>query len=137
MIKFLRNYALYIAWFFSCFGTLSSLYYSYLLNVEPCVFCYYQRICLFPLALILGIAAYRNDTGVKIYTAPLSFFGFCVAIYQIFLQEVPGMSLDICGRVSCTTKLYVLGFITMPMASAAAFLAIFILLLLAKSSRES
>nr|CRI51382.1 hypothetical protein BN1224_UZG1_A_02370 [Chlamydia pneumoniae] len=49
MINFIRSYALYFAWAISCAGTLISIFYSYILNVEPCILCYYQRICLFPL----------------------------------------------------------------------------------------
>jgi Disulfide bond formation protein DsbB len=111
-----------------------SVYYSYLLNVEPCVLCYYQRICLFPLVVILGISAYLDDLSVKIYALPLALIGFCIAIYQVCLQEIPGMTLDICGKVSCSTKLFLLGFITMPMASALAFFAIANLLIFATKS---
>lgn len=135
MIKHLRSYCLYLAWLFSCIGTLMSVYYSYILNVEPCFLCYYQRICLFPLVVILGIAAYREDISIKIYTLPLALVGFGIAIYQVCLQEIPGMTLDICGKVSCSTKLFLLGFITMPMASAAAFCAIACLLVLATKSK--
>lgn len=131
MIKLLRSYCLYCAWLVACIGTLMSVYYSYLLNIEPCVLCYYQRICLFPLVVILGIAAYREDLAVKLYALPLTLIGFGIAIYQICLQEIPGMTLDICGKVSCSTKLFLLGFITMPMASAVAFLAIACLLIFA------
>lgn len=136
MIKLLRNYGLYFAWLICCTGTLTSIYYSYLLNIEPCVLCYYQRICLFPLSIILGIAAYRDDALVKIYALPLSLIGMGIAIYQVCLQEISGMTLEICSRVSCSTKLFILGFITIPMASALAFSAISCLLILSQSSRK-
>ncbi|AUS60033.1 disulfide oxidoreductase [Chlamydia abortus] len=136
MIRFLRNYALYFAWLISCTGTVMSIYYSYLLNIEPCVLCYYQRICLFPLSIILGIATYREDDLVKIYALPLSIMGMLIAVYQICLQEIAGMTIDICGRVSCSTKLFIFGFITIPMASALAFCAISCLLILSDSKKR-
>ncbi|ASD30706.1 disulfide formation protein [Chlamydia abortus] len=136
MIRFLRNYALYFAWLISCTGTVMSIYYSYLLNIEPCVLCYYQRICLFPLSVILGIATYREDDLVKIYALPLSIMGMLIAVYQICLQEIAGMTIDICGRVSCSTKLFIFGFITIPMASALAFCAISCLLILSDSKKR-
>lgn len=136
MIKLLRNYGLYFSWLICCIGTITSVYYSYLLNVEPCVLCYYQRICLFPLSIILGIATYRDDSLVKIYALPLSLIGMGIAVYQICLQEIPGMTLEICSRVSCSTKLFIFGFITMPMASAIAFCAISCLLILSQSYRK-
>ncbi|WP_041460237.1 disulfide formation protein [Chlamydia psittaci] len=136
MIRFLRNYALYFAWLICCTGTVMSIYYSYLLNIEPCVLCYYQRICLFPLSVILGIATYREDSLVKIYALPLSIIGMVIAVYQICLQEIAGMTIDICGRVSCSTKLFIFGFITIPMASALAFCAISCLLILSGSKKR-
>ncbi|EGK69309.1 putative disulfide bond formation lipoprotein [Chlamydia abortus LLG] len=136
MIRFLRNYALYFAWLISCTGTVMSIYYSYLLNIEPCVLCYYQRICLFPLSVILGIATYREDDLVKIYALPLSIMGMLIAVYQICLQEIAGMTIDICGRVSCSTKLFIFGFIPIPMASALAFCAISCLLILSDSKKR-
>ncbi|EGF85179.1 disulfide bond formation DsbB family protein [Chlamydia psittaci C19/98] len=113
-----------------------SIYYSYLLNIEPCVLCYYQRICLFPLSVILGIATYREDSLVKMYALPLSIVGMIIAVYQICLQEIAGMTIDICGRVSCSTKLFIFGFITIPMASALAFCAISCLLILSGSKKR-
>ncbi|BAE81187.1 protein-disulfide oxidoreductase [Chlamydia felis Fe/C-56] len=136
MIRFIRNYALYFAWLICCTGTVMSIYYSYLLNVEPCVLCHYQRIFLFPLSIILGIATYREDSLVKIYALPLSIMGMLTAVYQICLQEISGMTIDICGRVSCSTKLFVFGFITLPMASAFAFCTISCLLILSRSKRK-
>ncbi|AFS20711.1 MULTISPECIES: disulfide bond formation protein B [Chlamydia] len=136
MIRSLRNYALYFAWLISCTGTVMSIYYSYLLNIEPCVLCYYQRICLFPLSVILGIATYREDDLVKMYALPLSIMGMLIAVYQICLQEIAGMTIDICGRVSCSTKLFIFGFITIPMASALAFCAISCLLILSESKKR-
>lgn len=130
----IRSYFLLFAWITSCLGAIVSIYYSYLLSIEPCILCYYQRICLFPLTIILGIATYRDDCNIKIYTLPLSLLGMCVAVYQVCIQEMAGMSVDLCGRVSCTSKLFIFGFITIPMASAVAFCCISCLLFLSKNT---
>nr|CRI42351.1 Probable disulfide formation protein [Chlamydia pneumoniae] len=135
MINFIRSYALYFAWVISCAGTLISIFYSYILNVEPCILCYYQRICLFPLTVILGISAYREDSSIKLYTLPQAVLGLGISIYQVFLQEIPGMQLDICGRVSCSTKIFLFSYVTIPMASVVAFGAIVCLLVLTKKCR--
>lgn len=132
----IRSYFLFFSWIIASLGALISIYYSYLLSIEPCVLCYYQRICLFPLTVILGIATYRDDSAVKIYALPLSLVGMCVAIYQICIQEIGEMSLDLCGRVSCTSKIFIFGFITIPMASAVAFSCISCLLFLSKNSSK-
>ncbi|EPP35307.1 disulfide bond formation DsbB family protein [Chlamydia ibidis] len=136
MIRFLRNYALYFAWLISCMGTLISVYYSYFLNIEPCVLCHYQRICLFPMTIILGIAAYLQQDSIKIYVLPLSIMGMLIATYQVCIQEIAGLSIDICGKVSCTAKLFIFSFVTIPMASAVAFCAISSLLILSREIKS-
>ncbi|WP_213318326.1 disulfide bond formation protein B [Chlamydiifrater volucris] len=135
-LRQLRTHSLYMAWVLSCIGTLWSIYYSYIRNIEPCFLCHYQRICLFPLCVILGIASYKDFSGIKDYVLPLPVLGFCIAFYQICLQEIPGMQLDLCGRVSCEAKIFVFKFITIPMASALAFATI-AGLLWASTSKDS
>lgn len=132
-MKKVRTYFLLFAWIIACLGTLMSIYYSYLLNIEPCTLCYAQRVCLFPLTIILGIAVYRDDHAIKLYTIPLSLLGMLIAAYQICLQEFWKVSGEVCGRVSCTNKLFVWGPVTIPMASAIAFCGITILLFLSKN----
>ncbi|WP_213357680.1 disulfide bond formation protein B [Chlamydiifrater phoenicopteri] len=133
LLQQFRFHALYTAWVLACIGTLWSIYYSYIRNIEPCFLCHYQRICLFPLCIILGIASYKDSSEIKDYVLPLPILGFCVAVYQVCLQEIPGMQLDLCGRVSCEAKIFVFGFITIPMASALAFATIAGLLWTAKN----
>lgn len=128
-----RSLELYLAWLLAFLGTLVSLYFSEVANHEPCHLCWYQRICLFPLAIILGIAAYKTFLDIARYVLPLVVIGFLFASYQIAIQEIPGWNpIDICGAgPSCSEKFYVgLGPITIPMLSAAAFFVIGVLLLL-------
>lgn len=131
----MRKYNLYISWVIACFGVLGALFYSIVLQEEPCTLCWYQRICLFPLSIILGIAAYKNFCKISIYVLPQVVFGLITAIYQIILQEIPGLSVAICGgKISCSEKTYLLGKITLPMGSAFLFLVLFILLVYASRS---
>ncbi len=121
----MRKYGLYLTWLVACVGTLGSLYYSVLKNLEPCHLCWYQRIFLFPLALLLGIATYEGNKQVVRYCIPLAIFGFLFAGYQIGIQEIPGWSeIDMCGAgPSCSEKVNIgLGAITLPMLSALNFL---------------
>lgn len=130
----MRNYNLYISWVLVCLGVLGSLFYSIVFQDEPCTLCWYQRICLFPLSIILGIAAYKNFNGIKIYVLPQLIIGMMVAVYQVILQEVPGLSIAICGgKISCSDKTFLLGPITMSMGSAFLFLLLIILLSRARS----
>lgn len=128
----IRKYGLYTAWVIACVGTLMSLYYSEIAHLEPCHLCWYQRICLFPLAIILGIAAYRGALHVARYVLPLIILGFTLALYQIGLQEIPGWNpIDICGGgPSCEESITVIGPLTIPMLSAMGFFLIGFFLIL-------
>lgn len=135
----MKSYALYFAWLIACVSVLGSLFVSELLHLEPCHLCWYQRICVFPLAIILGIAYYRDFKGIVPYVFPLVVLGFLFAIYQVFLQET-GMSLvDMCGAgPSCSHKENIgLGFVSLPMLSALSFFLMGILLLIAKEAPKS
>lgn len=135
----LKNYGLYLAWTCAALGVLGSLYFSEVKGLEPCHLCWYQRIFLFPLTLILGIGTYQGDSKVVRYTLLLAFFGFLFAIYQVAIQEIPGWNpIELCGAgPSCTEKTNIgLGFITMPMLSALNFFLIILLLIGVWSQNE-
>ncbi|MBS0624007.1 MAG: disulfide bond formation protein B [Verrucomicrobia bacterium] len=122
----LQRYGLYFAWLLACVGTLVSLYYSHIRQLEPCHLCWYQRMCLFPLTILLGIAAYRGFLGMAYYVLPLSLLGCLVGLYQIGIQEIPGWNpIDICGNgPSCVERVVVFGPFTIPMLSALLFACI-------------
>ena len=60
-IKVIKKYALYIAFIQAWVATLGSLYFSEIKHLEPCVLCWYQRILMFPIAIILAVAIIRKD----------------------------------------------------------------------------
>src|SRR3990167_7646067 len=88
-MNWLKKYALYFAWLVSLVGLFVSLFVSEFLSYEPCPLCWYQRIALFPLALLLGIAAYRNDRGIVSYALVLSSFGAALAFLQVSESHFP------------------------------------------------
>lgn len=81
-MNFLRSFGLYLAWVIALAGALLSLYFSELNHIEPCRYCWYQRVALFPLAIQLGIFTYRGDTNAALYGIPLCFVGFLAALIQ-------------------------------------------------------
>jgi disulfide bond formation protein DsbB len=128
----MRKYGLYLSWLIATFGMLFSLYFSEVKNLEPCHLCWYQRICLFPLCIILAIATYRGFLGISFYVLPQVALGLLFALYQIAIQEIPGWNpIDMCGGgPSCAERILIgLGPITVPMLSAVGFLVIGLLLL--------
>lgn len=119
-----KFFVFYAAWVLACLGMLGSLYFSEMRHLEPCHLCWYQRICLYPLAIILGIAVYRQCYAVIPYIMPQVALGLLIAVYQVAIQEVPSWQpIELCGAgPSCLDKIDIgLGPITLPMLSAINF----------------
>ena len=118
---------------------LGSLYFSEILLFIPCDLCWYQRILMYPLVILLGVAAIKKDTNIPIYALPFSIIGICVSSYHYLIQKVPAIgekSME-CGIVPCTGQ-YInwLGFITIPFLALTGFIIITILLLLVKKNTK-
>lgn len=73
---------LYLAWVVALVGLIGSLYLGEISGVQPCTYCWYQRVALYPLALLLGIACYRDDRGIVVYALPLALMGAVIALLQ-------------------------------------------------------
>lgn len=129
----IEGYLLYIAWLISVIATLGSLYFSDIKGFIPCELCWFQRIFMYPLAVILGIAAFDNDTKLKKYVLPLSLIGSFISIYHYLVQKVPGFaSIKPCVQgVPCNMQ-YInwFGFVTIPFLALTAFIIISILMFL-------
>jgi disulfide bond formation protein DsbB len=131
-------FALPFAWIVAMLAMLGSLYLSQIVNLVPCEFCWFQRICMYPLTLLLGIAAFRGDLKIaKRYFLPMSIVGALLAIYHYQLEHIKGEP-TVCGAaVPCNQAAFnIFGFISVPFLSMAAFLLITTLILLARSGNE-
>jgi len=122
---------LFNAWAVSLIATLGSLYLSEYLHFTPCSLCWYQRIFMYPLTILLGIASARNQTFIVPYVLPLACIGGLISAYHIFIQEMPHNLIGAsCGPTSCMDDvLDAFGFLTVPMLALTAFLLIIIALL--------
>lgn len=127
---------LFICWLLVSVSMTISLFFSSVLEFEPCVLCWYQRICLFPLVLILGAGLFPSfDRGVVKYSLPLAIVGGLTALYHTLLYEgVIPENIQPCSKgVSCTEEyIELFGFISIPMMSFFAFSIIVALLLILK-----
>lgn len=127
MKKFLVKNLLYIALIQSLLATLGSLYYSEIKHYTPCVLCWYQRILMYPLVLIIAVGVYRKDKGLPFYVLPLSVTGMLIALYHVLLQKgiLPEAIAPCTIGASCLTKYTgYFGFITIPVMSLTAFMVI-------------
>jgi disulfide bond formation protein DsbB len=112
-----------------------SLYLSEVVHLTPCSLCWYQRIAMYPLVLVLGVGLVRADTGVWRYAMPLSVLGLLIAIYHVTIQWMPSLDVGACSSgAPCTGRyLAVFGFVSIPTMAGAAFLLIVALLWLVRT----
>ncbi|MCZ4496911.1 MAG: disulfide oxidoreductase [Thermoleophilia bacterium] len=100
-----------------------SLYMSEVRHFQPCPLCWYQRIAMYPLALVLLVAALRDDRRVGWYALPLAVVGIAVGSYHYQLERFPDQEAIACSSsVPCTTIWFEqFGYITIPMMALSAF----------------
>lgn len=134
------NKHLLLSWVAAIIATLGSLYFSEVMHFIPCTLCWYQRIFMYPLAIILGIAVYRNDFNIHYYALPLSIIGMLISGYHVLLQRIPYLQqFEMCTTGVPCSKDYInwLGFITIPLLAFIAFTIITVsLVILARSQKE-
>lgn len=126
---------LFFAWLAATIATVGSLFFSEVMMFPPCVMCWYQRICMYPLVVILLAGLFPLDTAVTRYAMPLTLIGLFFAIYHNLLYyKILPESVQPCSQgVSCTSD-YInwFGFITIQFLSLVAFVMVFILLMMFK-----
>lgn len=107
-MKWFEANRLYLAWVIALVALFGSLFYGEVLQMEPCRLCWYQRIGMFPLALFLGIAWYKSDKKIALYSMPLVAFGGFFAFYQSMIQMFPSLQISaLCGvDTPCTLAGY-------------------------------
>lgn len=121
-----------MAWTVAMISTLGSLFFSEVMKYPPCILCWYQRICMYPLVVILLPALFSFDSKVIRYTLPLATIGLGIAVYHnlLYYNILPESASPCIQGISCTTvQLQWLGFITIPFLSLMGFGIIFILLM--------
>ena len=126
---------LFLCWLIASISTMSSLFFSYVMGFAPCVLCWYQRICLFPLVIILAVGLFPFDKNVVKFALPLAIAGWLTALYHNLLYSgVIPEDIQPCSQgVSCTEKyIELFGVLTIPMLSLLSFSTIIILLLILK-----
>ena len=122
---FTTRMALSGAWVVATSATVGSLIFSEGYGLEPCRLCWYQRIGMYPLVLLLLIGIVAADRSIWRYTVPLAAAGSLVSIYHLLVQWTPAETEACQVGVPCSLR-YVeeFGFVTIPFMALAGFLAI-------------
>jgi disulfide bond formation protein DsbB len=127
MSSFIKKYGLYIAWIVSLVAMGGSLYFSSVLGFPPCVLCWYQRIAIYPLVVILAVGIIYKDVKVYRSALALSSIGLLISIYHnlLYFKILPESIAPCTAGVSCTTKfIEYFGFITIPFLALVALIII-------------
>ncbi|HWA32256.1 MAG TPA: disulfide bond formation protein B [Candidatus Paceibacterota bacterium] len=128
LLEFLNRRFLSIGFFVSLFAVLFSLVYSEIIGFAPCHLCWLQRIFMFPMVFLFGVAMWKKDRGVIKYVFPLLFVGFAVSVYQNFGYYFGENNTGPCDAsgVSCYQHLVSVfgGYISIPMLALTAFVAL-------------
>lgn len=114
--------------------TLGSLWLSEVEKLPPCELCWFQRIFMYPNAIILGIAMFRRDVAVRWYSLPLVVIGAGISTYHYLLERFPDdISYECTSDTPCTTVwIWKYHFLSIPGMAWLAFVTIAVLLLLAR-----
>jgi disulfide bond formation protein DsbB len=132
-LRTVTRYAPYLAWTVVVLSVAISLYFSNIRGFVPCNLCWYARILMYPLVVIIGVGILRRERQWVFYAAPLIAAGWLLELYHSLIQwGVITETLTQClATVPCTTK-YVnyFGFVTIPFLGLLAFtaLAVFVYL---------
>ena len=129
---------LYAAWAIALTAMVGSLFFSEVMELPPCVLCWYQRIAMYPLVVILGVGILTNDRRVKNYALPLALAGLGIAVYHnlLYYGIIPESITPCTQGISCTSRqIEWLGFITIPLLSLTAFIMVTFCLLFYKSKK--
>jgi disulfide bond formation protein DsbB len=134
LLDAVRPVALVLAAAVAIVSTLGSLYYSEVADFPPCRLCWFQRIGMYPLAVILPLAAWRRDPTVRWYALPLAVGGGLVSVYHLLIERYPALESGSCDADNPCSIIWVerLGYLTIPTMALSGFALIAVLLLLAK-----
>ena len=133
MKTFLRQNALYIAWIIALLAVIGSLYFSEVKGFAPCVLCWFQRIAMYPLVPLLGLAAVRRDQAIRLYGVVLAGLGAPVSIWHLFVERFPHLEGSSCDPLNPCSIIWVerFGYLTIPAMALSGFALVIALLLLA------
>lgn len=129
-MKFIKENLMQFALLIAAISTIGSLYFSEILKLPPCVLCWYQRILMYPLVIILTVGLYKKDKNLSYFVLPFAIIGLIISGYHnlLYYGFIPESITPCTQGVSCTTKqIEIFGFVTIPFMSLLSFLTITLL----------
>jgi disulfide bond formation protein DsbB len=127
----------FASWLLATVATLGALFMSDIMGLAPCVLCWWQRVFMFPLVIVLALGLFPFDPKVLRYATPLALIGLAVAGFHVLLTMgiIPETLAPCRQGIPCKTiQIEWFGFVTIPMLSFLTFFTIGGLLLVAHRS---
>ncbi|HET8526486.1 MAG TPA: disulfide oxidoreductase [Actinomycetota bacterium] len=124
--------AAWLAWIVALACVLGSLYLSEVAHFVPCKLCWYQRIAMYPLVVLLLVAAIRDDRAIARATLPLVAIGAGISVFHYLVERFPAMAgASTCDPTAPCTVLWILRFhyLSIPAMALSGFLLIGLLVL--------
>jgi disulfide bond formation protein DsbB len=133
-LDFIKNNFLALGFFISFSAVLTSFFYSDVLNFVPCIYCWWDRVLIFPQAVIFGMAWLKKDRNAFWYSCILTLLGLAKSLQHLHLYYYgeADAPCDASG-VSCVQRLVSEfgGYISIPMLAFTGFFALATILLVA------
>ena len=132
------GYSLWAAFAVAVVATAGSLYLSEVADFPPCRLCWFQRIAMYPLVPLLGLAAFRRDQGIRLYAAVLAGLGVPVSIWHLFVERFPTLEGTSCDPLNPCSIIWVerFGYLSIPGMALSGFVLILALLSLSPISES-
>jgi len=130
--------ALWLAWLVALVSTAGSLFYSEVIGFEPCRLCWFQRIFMYPMSVVLLVGAWRKEAATRLHALPLALIGVCISIYHYLVQIYPSIEGGSCDPNNPCSMRYVegFGFVSIPFMAGAGFTLIAVLLWFYAKAKE-
>ena len=134
----LSDAAVWLAWLVAAVAMAGSLWFSESQELVPCELCWYQRIAMFSLAVVLLVGALRRDLAVRWYAAPLAGIGIVISIYHYLIEWNPQWEATSCEITApCSTPYFrEFDFVSLAFMALCGFAAILALLLFVPASPQ-
>jgi len=132
------GWTLWLAWLVALVATVGSLIYSEVIHFVPCRLCWFQRIAMYPLAVVLLVGAIRREAAARFYAIPLAAAGLVISVWHYLVQLYPALEGGACDPTNPCSARYVetFGFISIPFMAGVGFIVILTLLTLDSTGGE-
>lgn len=142
IIRFFKKHGMAIAVVVTTVAMGGSLTYSDVLGYQPCLLCWYQRILMYPLVLILAVGYFKKDAfkTSTLYALIMSLIGIPLTFYHYLVQL--GLVAAPCTTggftVSCAKYFSMTyGYVTIPIMALSAFLLVALIMLVLRSDKNA